>query len=273
MNAEVNSLMVSFRFLLSCARWLKGEAGCRCVGVALACFQLLFSEFSFAQPVPHRPRPCIAVNTYGIKAKWGYIYNAMCPANHVFLATPSASTRSTDNPESITSGGICCPLPASDMLTDHSSRTGERCAEDSVAIGAAMSGDFACENCVREFICARINTDRYTLGPETEGRRVGFRSSLSDGSKLISQGDIPMSFRYGVGRVGQYTWQQSSCIGFPFGSVVTGKTSKYCNGRRFRQFLYRGSEGDPKRGTPVQIFPHCSMIFGIFSDQPICHEE
>ena len=61
-------------------------------------------------------------------------------------------------------------------------------------------------------------------------------------------------------------------MGYPFGSLVVGKKNKRCQGVLFRQLVYRGLDGDRAKGTPVEMYPKCSVVSSVFSTEPECQE-
>lgn len=177
--------------------------------------------------------------------------------------------------------GDCCPLPPDALLDEPPSEHTVHCPNDSIVVGGRMQTQGADPWWNQSFFmhCARINTARYRLGPDTPGMRVGPTMSYSNEllfslfgmkSTRLSFLSVPAGIRYAVGRLSATEWKAESCIGSPFGSVAVGKTGKECRAQHYRQLLYRGIKGDPADGTPVRIFADCEAIDDPLSTTPRC---
>ena len=176
--------------------------------------------------------------------------------------------------------GVCCPLPKG-ILTEEHSYVSEHCPEESVATGARTDEENAAfgngpgdrwENSVHLMRCTKINTKRFRLGPPAKTLRLGFQADFDHwfySSTFTSMGRIPIALRYGLSREGRYTFSTGGCIGYPWGSLLTGKMHKYC-GLEFRSLEYAGQAGDPPAGTPVKLYPDCISLDDPLSPAPRC---
>ena len=93
----------------------------------------------------------------------------------------------------------------------------------------------------------------------------GYRAATAgwQGSKRIRWENIPAGIRYAHGRRPDKKWDVDGCVGYPWGSLLTGKTTKYCGGFSFSQLQFRGQTGDPVEGTPVRMFPDCEDVVNL----------
>lgn len=205
--------------------------------------------------------PCIA---YDVETSaWGSNYGN-CPENHAFFSNRDNGGAHKSGPGYyVTLGGACCRLPYDDILTDqHNYTSFESCPDQWVATG----GSGTCvEGCTMR--CTQINTEKYTLGPETmsyywrdpKGGRTYGRGS----AKQMLKKHIPASIRYAVGRNEHNNWVDDGCVGYPFGSLLTRKSRKRCDGFFYRRLLY-------KDGTPVRMLPDCEAIDDPYSPEGRC---
>lgn len=124
-----------------------------------------------------------------------------CPEDYAAYAIDDADTAHL----------ACCPLPAEDILlrgaTKQISRT---CPANFVATG--VTGN--------QLECTQINTQKYQLAP-AQVCYYGSGDSGGDGSS--SCGATPGTIQAMTTRFGS-----DSCIGFPFGSLITRYEDKYC---------------------------------------------
>jgi hypothetical protein len=136
---------------------------------------------------------------------------------------------------------ICCPLPASDILSGNPPqvRAGQ-CGPGEVITGASSPFTFR---------CTAINTNRYKLGAAKQPCYFGSGASGSQGVAKC-QGH-PASFSV----LQQNLFGSDGCTGFPFGSLFIRQSSKYCKDMLAVQLLYTGTvAGDPPAGTPVVMY-------------------
>ena len=200
------------------------------------------------------PRTCVGFNHK--KNAWGYEYG-LCPSGHAYYGVDDPA--GAEGPaEAISVATNCCSLPAEDMLTESHVFATEECPINYIATGAQTNKKS--ESKEIRLRCTKINTERYQLGEMTPGIYWGDGAAGWKGSKRIAWDNIPAGIRYAQGRVSKDKWDIDGCIGFPWGSVLTKKSSKHCSGFSFRQFQFRGIEGDPLAGTPVKMFAICNDI-------------
>ena len=147
--------------------------------------------------------------------------------------------------------GTCCPLPAHALLDD-TVFVPEECPDGFVATGtrqnigranpgAAASAEFSwADERVQELRCTKLDTERFVLTEPTGGRNIGWRRSFRTYfDSYVLRTSIPVSLRFGLGRFSQYSWNEDSCIGLPWGAVLVAKKSKYCDGMMFRSIKPR----------------------------------
>jgi len=191
-----------------------------------------------------------------------------CPSGYAFYGADDPAGKSGPA-EHISVSGSCCPLPAADILTDEHSYAKSVCPADSIATGTKTVGRYP--ETITEMRCTKINTKRYQLGEAQESLYWGDGAAGWQGSKWIRWKEIPAAIRYGQGREGSESWDVDGCIGYPWGSLLAEKDTKYCAGFKFRQLRFAGLPGDPARGTPVQMFPDCLDVDDIASaDKAAC---
>lgn len=186
-----------------------------------------------------------------------------CPVNHAYVA--SSGNRGVFGPgKYVALSGDCCPL-ADDILLDRHEYHLDRCPPGSVATGSREEGQ---EDGKKLFSlrCTRINESRYQLSEESPGVQWGlvkhFRGEIY-GVDVIGWSQIPVGWRYGIGRAPGYRpgkRHTAGCIAYPFGGLLVAKVNKSCAGIFFRQLKYRGLPGDPPAGTTVKLFPDCRAI-------------
>lgn len=196
--------------------------------------------------------------------QWGYI-GGNCPKNYAFVANLARGGKHKTGPaEFVPLIGLCCALPADDILTDrHVYNEFEECPDQYVATGG---GGKECQvNCSMR--CTQINTKKYKLGVEHRSYYVRF----AGGGRLHGQGSaagifwkqLPTAIRYAVGRISNFEWQRQSCLGYPLGALFTRKSGKRCDSFFYRQLQYLDS-------TPVKIFPDCAAVSDGYSSNPKC---
>ena len=193
---------------------------------------------------------------------------ANCPRGYAFfsidfpLGTPRPAAK-------IGVSGRCCRLPDG-VLTDKHEYALERCPDNSVATGTkAARPILSCADgwarCVAEWEsidqylrCTKLDETRFRLGAPTLGYTIGFNHPLGmeeySREHFTSRGRIPVALRYGTTRIGRYGFDQGGFIGFPWGSVATGKRSKREIEFRSIEYLQNGV------ATPLKTYPECSHL-------------
>lgn len=177
--------------------------------------------------------------------------------------------------------GDCCPLPPDALLDEPYTEHAVECPDDQIIIGGRMEKVGWDPWWEQTFFirCARINSARYELGNPTAAVRAGptmsysselFMSIVGMSTERVSYLQIPAGVRYGIGRLSATEWKAEVCVGFPYGSLAVGKHGKQCNEQSYRQLLYRGVDGDPPAGTPVELFARCEAIEDPLSPSPRC---
>lgn len=190
------------------------------------------------------------------KDTWGS-ENIACPPHHAAYGSDDpAGVRGPA--EKIRAGLVCCPLPSNDILSRRHVYVRQECPENFVGTGGKRLGKPG------EFVyllrCTRINRKRYQLASTAPGRYWGDGAAGWEGSKRVRWDNIPPAIRYAHGRSSSDHWDVDGCVGYPWGSLLSGKTSKFCGGFSFRQLQFGGLPGDPPRGTPVRMFPECEHL-------------
>ena len=186
-----------------------------------------------------------------------------------YLACPKGySYQSVDDPagksgpaEHIGAASTCCPLPYADVLTEEHVFAEVSCPEEYIATGA--KGWESGPDGTKFMRCTKINTARYQLGPMTPGKYWGNGFAGWQGSDRVDWSEIPAGLRYSVGREAANKWDADGCVGYPWGSLLAKKTSKYCGGMYFRQLQFKGQGGDPKEGTAVKMFADCDEVTNV----------
>ena len=224
------------------------------VGIANATDQQIVGQAIRIGPDASGPYVCTGFNPIANR-KW-FSYGAMCPENFAYVGADDLGGPSVAR-DSLRVVGKCCRLPQPDLLTSEQTESEYECPEESIAVG--LRGDIHCAECPKKLVCRALNTDRYKLGPITFGRYfgTGFNSRWYD--QTINEADIPLAIRQGIVRNTYSHDQVDGCLGIPFGSVLTSK-GKRCDDFHFRQIQYRGANGDPTPGTPVEMFPDCNEL-------------
>lgn len=210
------------------------------------------------------PYVCTGYNP-GSAAKWGPT-DGECPPGYAIVGSDDLAGR-WRSPVSIPLRGICCRLPAPDILTGNTAEEHVECPPQTIAVGSR--GDRQCHECPKHLLCARINEARYTLGPLIPGTYWGLGRNYRLMKDRVDKEDIPVALRHALGRLDERTWDGDGCVGMPYGSVLTAK-AKSCADQRYRQILFNGAQGDPPAGTPVTYFPSCESIADIFDGTTGC---
>ncbi len=164
----------------------------------------------------------------------------------------------------------CCRLPSADILTGRTIKAEMSCPNNYVVIGTDESEILP--NKSYPLICAEINTNRYFLGKETNGVYWGSGQSLRGEKTFLPSNQIPISAFYGVASAKFRDLEDDGCLGDPVGSLMVGRGVGDCTKHAFRSLLYRGQQGDPAKGAPVQIFPKCSTMENPYDPTSGCTE-
>jgi len=182
-----------------------------------------------------------------------------CPANYaMFWVGDDGGKERPGKTINITSS--CCPLPSEDIIEDLHVFVYEECPEDYIATGSkeVPCNDKYCPVLMR---CSKINTDRYRLGKSRGSKYWGNGHAGWQDSERVEWEAIPESIKYSVGRKSDSgSYDVDGCVGFPWGSLLTKKTAKFCHGYGFKQLQFSGAEGDPSVGTPVRVYADCSSV-------------
>ena len=192
--------------------------------------------------------------------RWGVEYG-YCPRNHAFFGVDDPAG-AKGPPKKIRAVHTCCQLPSDDILLQQHVFVQEECPEEYVATGSKRLGEGeATRHLLR---CTRVNTDRYKLSTELPSVYWGNGGAgWQEGAVRISRDTIPASLRYSVGRKAIDDWDVDGCVGYPWGSLLSKKSSKYCSGMYFKQLQFVGVPGDPPAGTAVKMLPDCREIANV----------
>ena len=207
-----------------------------------------------------------------------------CP-EHWYIVTVNPITALVgDDSDTVGFRFTCCPAP-SDLLTgdhryelvtcpDNHIVTGER-FEASSLVRSEAEFRFA----KKRLRCTALSP-RYMLSP-ARGRVLDSLTSLNDEwldnplerpelEQKISRFQIPLAIRFAIGRTDGDSYENNWCLGYPWGSVVAGRTSRHCTDFKFQQVVYSGLPSDPPAGTPAPMFPDCVAIEGMNTPTPKC---
>lgn len=193
--------------------------------------------------------------------KWGQTSYA-CPHGYAVFSILRIE-RSSDGRLSHPASGKCCRLPDEDILSSNTVYVADVCPENFVMTGFRPSVNPKSRS--GEVRCTELNTERYQLGDTFPGTFAGYAFSMRRQSNRIAVSSLPVAFRYGAVRS---TWDlrnSQTCVGGTDGGILTDISGKVCKDHLFRSLQYRGAEGDPPRGTAVQIFPRCDVLSDIYS--------
>lgn len=181
-----------------------------------------------------------------------------CPVNHAMYWVGGDAGKHKDG-TTVNVTATCCPLPSNDILQEVHVFEPEQCPAETVATGAARQacGAASCPVMLR---CTKINTARYQLGPELPAVYWGNGYAGWRNSERIDWEEIPAALRFAVGREKHAAHGVDGCVGYPWGSLFTKKTSKHCGGNYFKQLQFTGAPGDPARGIPVKMLADCDSI-------------
>lgn len=217
--------------------------------------------------------------------------DATCPASTAVMAARNGSgpTRPLSQ---FSLSGSCCPVPEG-MLTDEHQVVPERCPAGFVVTGVhqhledpalleTASGQLASLSDTEKLRyfpfarryslrCTRVNSQRFQVTEPQAGIFIGwYRHLRSTFEQRSSRSQIPLELRYGLGRVSQFAWLPSFCVGKPWGSMLVGMGRKRCSEFSFVSVQYKGAEGDPPSGTPAIRTAKCLYLQDRYSATPVC---
>ncbi len=225
---------------------------------------LLAATTARAEPSPqHSPQICIGY--YPQLGAWGHL--AIPPVNN-FINCPNnwalygLMRPSGDPPDGkyVFAVGSCCPLPADDILLDTHVSASEYCPANHVATGGTTlvgNKQVKPDNLMR---CTRINTERYQLSQTREGFAWGALTPNYFEKRVLKRIEIPAAIRFAITRPRSHVGEREGCLGSPIGALLVAKTGKKCSQFLYQELQFRGINGDPQAGTPVQMFPECRDI-------------
>jgi hypothetical protein len=209
---------------------------------------------TFEVPGSSSPAACIGYNTS--RDEFGSEYN-YCPVGYAFYGVDDPAGAQGPG-RIIAATSSCCELPSKDILTEEHVFVEESCPEDFIATGYKNWN--SPKGSTKYMRCSKINNNRYQLGELTPAVYWGDGASGWRGAQRIDRAQIPAGIRHSMGRTSKDTWDVDGCVGYPWGSVFTKKTSKYCSGLFFRQLQFKGLRGDPPAGSAVKMFPDCDEL-------------
>ena len=221
------------------------------------------------QPVqlgPDQPGPyvCIGYNP-GSPSKWGDPL-LRCPKNYAMFGASEVPGR-VRHPAYARTGPRCCRLPFDDILTSEEAVVPVECPDNYIAVGVEDEQDYVSRP--HDMRCAKINTQRYSLGPVTTGiyHGTGLNMRRYGGAYYIE--NLPLAIRNALVRRTESTFDLDGCHGSPYGSLLMRK-GKRCWDHGYRQLMYNGLRNDPAQGTPVEMFPDCSDLQDAFNPATGC---
>jgi hypothetical protein len=226
------------------------------VGIGIPDFNHPQPDIRLTSSVIPNSTPSLCIGFDPKDKTWGY-ERSMCPTNYAAYAVDDPGGPERSGP-TLDAQLVCCPLPSSDILSEEHVMVEESCPSGYIATG---STGYGCgRECVKKLRCTKINSERYQLGEVTASVYWGNGHAGWKGSKRIEWEEIPPGMRYSVGRISADKWNIDGCVGYPWGSLLTKKSSKYCRGWYFRQLQFAGKAGDPEKGTPVRMYPACFEV-------------
>lgn len=225
----------------------------------------------------HRPKACSGAVMQNNELSWVAKSGTSCPKDHALFAAGVVGIQASFYPAAaIALVPVCCPLPASDILVGEVFTSDSSCPPNSVAVGTFYPES---RRAVRRrderypLVCQSINTTRYRLGEPNPGLFWGWSGSMWRESERIMRSQVALGLRMALARSGKFTWGHRGCVGDPEGSLLVAKTSKRCNGIKYRKLLFRGNPGDPPDGTAVKMLPECKQLEDRFAVHLRCRDE
>lgn len=194
--------------------------------------------------------------------RWGAA-EVGCRAGHaLFALQPSVQSLPRDGEPPLE--GVCCALPDQSMLTAERVKAEGLCPEGTIATGVDRNGVDSAEGL--QVSCSPVDPNRYTLGPVRPG--VKWHSpARGDG---VDWADAPAGVRYAMGRRSRDVWESHGCAGRDWNDVFVGRTGPACDHYFYRTVLHREMKDGSEILSPVQMFPDCKEIRGIFTLNPRC---
>ena len=236
---------------------------------------------------------CTGYNTHRDTDPWRELHidfatsaSANCPQDQALFSvvSPGGMRRAAKRVHVF---GTCCPIPKG-ILQDIHVYSLDDCPQSHIATGVkqevevpkdrsfeSMSKqeqfDWDSQTALQYLRCTKIDVTRFSLSKPTTGVAVTSESSFrSRGDAKISRSQIPIALRYGLGRSGVGRWTERTCLGYPWGSVLIGKSSKYCPGFRFSSIMRKVEEGP---AIPVKTYDSCVALRNPLSSKPECLKE
>ena len=223
--------------------------------------------------------PCVGAypeGGWGTRGPIGDEREAHCPDGWAYMTGVRVGGVRA-GPAQVDLKGLCCPLPSGALLPEKVMVT-ERCPDGFVATGVSYDTSSAPEGAGWESFthrmeCTKLDSERFVLGPPTEGWEVSVDEPffanlmgrlLGRDPKNIAWSRLPASIRMGVNRAGMLRWDDTSCIGNPPGSLVVAKHGKGCAQFHFSQLL------DRRTGEAVRVLPECAGIPDPLASEPHC---
>ncbi len=251
----------------------------------LLCFLALRGVSAAFAEGPQVLDVCIGAPRSTTEQSRGVPLDGLCPKN--FAAYGGTVGRAARGTEAAAIGVIpfCCPLPAADVLLDTHVYVESECPKGFVVTGVdpvfAHPGKYMWNNYslfttnrsssdVVRLRCTKINMEKYSLAEERQGIFWGNSAKEWREPLRISWSEIPPALRYGIGRVSEYQFFDSGCIGNPFGALLTAKRSRYCRDMGFRPLFYAAKTMNADIPLPVQMYPECLYVKDYLTESPQC---
>ena len=249
---------------------------------------LLIWQYASAQEDAQKPSLCIGYRPdaelwHTLVTPTFIMPNQFCPKNYAMIA--ASKTLGSPRPGAhIYIHGDCCPLPEDALLDEHVFDD-TRCPENTVATGIkaearylkdCAAGKKSCYhnlNSYRQLMrCTRINSEKYQLGEPKRMKSWALAAHFSSSmNEHYNWNLIPAGLRYGLSRKGRFAWAFDGCVAYPFGSIITAKTSKYCSGFFARELQYNGRGLEqPPAGTAVLNYHKCLAVNDLFDPNAKC---
>lgn len=220
------------------------------------------------------PRPCVG---YAPDSEiWGmgrseFFEKMFCAPGYAVMGISTPIVTNRELGLSILSGLDCCPLPDG-VLTTASVFEEGRCPPDTVVTGHYLivpEGGSGSKDLLR---CTKVDTRRYRLSTPLPGKSWGRVENTAAetilGARQIdrSRGQLPVSLRYGVGRISKTEWETNGCTGAEPGALFVGRSGTACGDLQFAELVH----ADRGQNKPVEVLPDCAAIDDIFSKTARC---
>lgn len=137
-------------------------------------------------------------------------------------------------------GGVCCALPATDILTGPVTVRLNTCASDEISIGSVDA-----DRTYTQMYCQKINTAKYKLGAPSTSCVWSNSGTAGWGAASLCTQDPPVigGIRFGV----MVDVGTDGCTGSPYGALWVSRTSKTCGAQSYARLYYLD-------GTPVKMY-------------------